>query len=349
MSMWKKIIVSGSQAELTAVTASSGILVGTSQQIGTSQANTILSGSFTGSFVGDGSALSGLVTNLFISASDDGNITTGSVSILNQSLILSASEGLNITVTDQTVTIAGEDASTTNKGVASFSDSYFVVNTGVVSISSSAITATQLNTSVAGTGLTGGGGSALTVVYGSGSGTAVQGNTTITLNGTANEIEITGTAAQALGLGPTYTIGLPDNVTVASTLTASTGSILGNLTVGGNLIINGDTTVVNTTNLLVEDRFILLNSGSVPGGDVQGGLIVDAGSSSGSAVFYSAAGAVNRWGFAENITSTATTATQTAYLAAVSNMQVAEHASAIATYQKVGNIKIDNGEIYIWA
>lgn len=53
MASWKKVIVSGSIAELAVVSASSGILVGTNQQIGTTQATTFLSGSFTGSFTGD--------------------------------------------------------------------------------------------------------------------------------------------------------------------------------------------------------------------------------------------------------------------------------------------------------
>jgi len=55
MATWKKIIVSGSQAHLAAVTASLGIVVGTSgpnQTIGTTQGTTQLTGSFTGSFTG---------------------------------------------------------------------------------------------------------------------------------------------------------------------------------------------------------------------------------------------------------------------------------------------------------
>jgi hypothetical protein len=52
MAEWKKVIVSGSQAELAAVSASIGLLVGTNQQITTNQATTFLTGSFTGSFKG---------------------------------------------------------------------------------------------------------------------------------------------------------------------------------------------------------------------------------------------------------------------------------------------------------
>jgi fibronectin-binding autotransporter adhesin len=60
MPTWKKIIVSGSQAHLAAVTASNGVLVGTNQQITTSPSTTFLSGSFSGSFFGNGSGLTGV-------------------------------------------------------------------------------------------------------------------------------------------------------------------------------------------------------------------------------------------------------------------------------------------------
>jgi hypothetical protein len=300
-------------------------------------------GSFTGSFRGDGSGLTGLGTNLVVTSSTGGVTQTGNIALVTQGLIVSGTNGINVTVNNQTLTISGSNATTTTTGVASFSPSFFTVTGGAVSVSASAITPTQLNTSVAGTGLSGGNGSALSVQYGSSAGTAVQGNTNITINGTTNEISITGTPAQTLGAAPSYTIGLPSAVTI------NTGSILGNLTVGGNLTVNGDTTVVNTTNLLIEDRFLLVNSGSALGGNAQGGIVVDSGAGTGAALFHTTEAAVNRWGFAESVASNATSATQTAYVAAVVDMQVPNQASAVATYQKVGNIKVDAGDIYIWA
>lgn len=58
MASWKKVIVSGSAAELLNITASAGLFntslnVGTNQQITTSPATTFLSGSFSGSFTGN--------------------------------------------------------------------------------------------------------------------------------------------------------------------------------------------------------------------------------------------------------------------------------------------------------
>jgi len=296
-------------------------------------------------FWGDGSNLTGVVSTLAVTGSDGASITTGTVNLKTQAITYSAGEGIDISVTDQTVSISGEDASTTNKGVASFSSTYFTTTGGAVSVSASAITETELNASVAGTGLSGGNGTALSVDYGSTSGTAVQGNTNITINGTSNEIEITGTAAQALGGGPSYTIGLPDNVTVTSTLTAGTGSFTGDVTIGGDLTVNGTTTTINTQNLLIEDKFILVASGSVSSTD--GGLIVDAGSGTGHALFYD--NDASRWGVNESVAHGAASAAPTAYTAQVVDMQVGAQAAAVATYSQMGNIKIDNGDIYIWA
>jgi hypothetical protein len=149
---------------------------------------------------------------------------------------------------------------------------------------------------------------------------------------------------QITATGQTVTFSLTDDITVGKLLTASTGSILGDLTVDGDLTVNGTTTTINTTNLLVEDRFILLNSGS--GVTPKGGIVIDEGAGSGSALFYTTANDADRWSLASNVSSTATTATPEAYVAAVVDVDGGQ--TATATYQKSGNIKIENGEIYIW-
>ena len=104
---------------------------------------------------------------------------------------------------------------------------------------------------------------------------------TLTIAGTPNEI-------QTSVSGQTITIGLPDDVIVgtslsaptirtniiqsqntgatAITITANDVQIADDLTVGGNLYVNGSTTQVNTTSLTVEDRTIELGvvDGSAP-------------------------------------------------------------------------------------
>ena len=70
MATWKKVIVSGSVAQLSDlsvdnnVTLTGSLNVGANQQITTSVNSTFLSGSFSGSFHGDGSDLTGIVSDL---------------------------------------------------------------------------------------------------------------------------------------------------------------------------------------------------------------------------------------------------------------------------------------------
>jgi hypothetical protein len=106
---------------------------------------------------------------------------------------------------------------------------------------------------------------------------------TLTVSGTTGEVETSVS-------GQTVTVGLPDTVnittlldvptveasnlkardgTTAITITDVTGAvgISSDLTVGGNLYVNGSTTQVNTTSLTVEDRTIDLGivNGDTPG------------------------------------------------------------------------------------
>jgi hypothetical protein len=116
----------------------------------------------------------------------------------------------------------------------------------------------------------------------SGGPSTVNTSQTFTISGTANEVSTSVS-------GQTITVGLPDSVTVttalttptvnatnlkandgttAITITNSTGAVATNsdLTVGGNLYVNGNTTQVNTAAITVEDRTIELGvvDGSAP-------------------------------------------------------------------------------------
>ena len=89
----------------------------------------------------------------------------------------------------------------------------------------------------------------------------------------ANLISGTGTAGQVAYFDTTGSIAGD----AGFTYTANTDT----LTVG-NLIVNGTTTTIDTTNLTVEDAFILVGSGQ--GGTIDGGIVVATGAVSGSEV-----------------------------------------------------------------
>ena len=97
----------------------------------------------------------------------------------------------------------------------------------------------------------------LDVAGDSGTGAIDLDSQSLTVAGTANEIE---TSAS----GQTITVGLPDNVTVGGNLTVdgnlisddittATLTTSGNLTVTGNLSVNGTTTTVNSTTVNIAD------------------------------------------------------------------------------------------------
>jgi len=72
------------------------------------------------------------LANPFITLTDESS-TTGRV-FLEENLEFLAGEGVNTTVDNNTIRISGEDASTSNKGVASFTSDNFAVSSGDVSI-----------------------------------------------------------------------------------------------------------------------------------------------------------------------------------------------------------------------
>ena len=131
MATWKKVIVSGSQAELAAVTSSLGVLVGTNQSITTTQAGTFLTGSFNGSFKGDGSNLTGVTATAIFPTSQVSNITS------TDKFFVSQSSNQYITYGDLLTDLAG-----TNLAVES-SDSLTLASTitGITSITATSITA----------------------------------------------------------------------------------------------------------------------------------------------------------------------------------------------------------------
>ena len=91
----------------------------------------VASGSFSGSFQGDGSNLTGIATSLGTS----GNTGTGNIDLLTQALAVTGTGAISSAASAQGIAISAADASAANKGVASFASSNFTVTTGDVALS----------------------------------------------------------------------------------------------------------------------------------------------------------------------------------------------------------------------
>jgi hypothetical protein len=143
MATWKKVIVSGSAAEL------SQLNVGANQQITTTQATTFLTGSFTGSFTGNGAGLTGVTATAIFPTTAITNVISTDKFFISQSTgqeyitygnLLTDLAGTNLAVegTDS-LTLASQIAVT---GVtASFTGSLTGALTGTASYATNALNA----------------------------------------------------------------------------------------------------------------------------------------------------------------------------------------------------------------
>lgn len=240
MATWKKVIVSGSNAELNSLN------VQPNQQISGSAAHTFLSGSFSGSFQGDGSGLTGLATTLRVT----GSAGSGSVYLLDQAISIlgtnnqidttavSSSAGTAVTLSLPNNLVVPSNLYVTNNLAVTGSATFLGGITG--SISGSAILP-PLTNSTGISALSYNGSSAATVSV---SGAAALTSDYIT--------KWTGTAFANSNISDNGSL-----VTVAVNTTFND-----NVTVQGNLVVNGTASFINTEELLVKDKFTIFNSGS---------------------------------------------------------------------------------------
>ena len=132
MAEWKKVIVSGSAAVL------SQLNVGTNQQITTSQSTTFLTGSFTGSFFGNGSAFTGLAASAGTVSSSI--LAAGSVQGSTTLTTNSVSSG------DITATGLGSAGTPTFAGLTITNGNIAINNTTSTALTTTGTTAAVFNT-----------------------------------------------------------------------------------------------------------------------------------------------------------------------------------------------------------
>jgi hypothetical protein len=367
MATWKKVIVSGSNAELNKLN------VDANQQISSSVSQTFLSGSFSGSFEGSlKSSLTNLsqpnvvgydlATGLFyyqgtgsFTAATASYVTGsgvygpyGSNSILSASYAVTAGYAANVPDTAsyalQALTASYSNTSTTAQTASyvlnAISSSYstYAASAGTANTASYVLNAVSASYAT----------SALSSSYASNATTAA----TASFIGGAITNNTNNYILTATGNG---------NINGESNLTfdGSTLSVTGNATISGDLTVAGTASFSNQTSLLIADRFILLASGSNTLTDA--GIIAAAGGLSGSAWYLEAGsagstGLYGRWAVAYNLHASSSTAIADEYaVTAKLSAASAPNDTVPPTWGSGSNgggniwIKQDTGDIYIWA
>ena len=230
MAEWKKVIVSGSAAVL------SQLNVGTNQQITTSQSTTFLTGSFTGSFKGDGTNLTGVTATAVFPNTQ--------LTPLTSATQLFANDGSNKYVT------AGQVTASAYAGV---SGDITISAAGVATIGSSKVTsamivdativggdiasATVANSNLVNSSITIG---STSTALGATS-TTLAGLTSVTSTNFVGNLTGSATSASFASTAPySGLIGTPAGIVSGSTLAAGSGQ--GSTTLTTNGVSSGDVT-----------------------------------------------------------------------------------------------------------
>ena len=316
-------IYDGAEARTFAVQASGSTLTVGSTGVAVNAAGitaTELNSSVAGNGLsgGAGTALSVNVDDTSIEINTDAlRVKAGGVS--NAMLVNSGSIiGSTPVALGATVTTVNGLTLTSAVGSGSFSGSFQgngASITGVVS-SSYALTASYAEN----------GNATLAFSGSTGVGTINLASQTLSIVGTANEIE-------TVAGSQTLTIGLPNDVTIGQ-----------DLIVSRNLTVLGTASFQNTTNLDVADRFILLASGSNTTGD--GGIVVQQGVQGFGETFAYDAN-TTRWAVTGSFDGSQATFVPEAFMAAVIEGAASDPTAVVAKLTKKGNIFVAADET-IW-
>lgn len=191
-----------------------------------------------------------------------GEAGSGSVSLLDSSLSFQAGEGIDITAANNTLTIAGELASDTNLGIASFNATDFTVSSGAVTANPIYLGTTRLDLGETDSDLAG-------------------------LNSLeVGDIRITSNVISTQGTNNVLVID-------PSPVGDSSGGFAGQLVVRGDLVVQGTTTTVNSTTVSINDKNLVLADSAADAAAADGGGITLNGAN--ATITYDAG--TDRWDF----------------------------------------------------
>ena len=338
MANWKKVIVSGSNAELLTVTASffkgdgsalTGVVAASANAL-TAGSGLSAAGTYDGSAartftVNSGSLLPYFSSSIFGTVTGDITINSAGVSAIGATKVTNAMLAGSIAndkLTNSTITIGSTSTalgatSTTIAGLTSVTSTTFV---GALTGNASTVTtnadltgdvtstgnATTLAT-VASAGTTGGS-TAIPVITINAKGLTT-GITTAAVVAPAGTLT-GGTLASNVLASSLTSVGTLAGLTATGTAALATLTVSGDATVTGNLSVAGTASFTNTDNLNIKDKFILINSGSAALAD-SGWVTQYNAAGSGSAFYLEAAsaGTYGRFAVAYDVIGTSTSLT----------------------------------------
>ena len=222
-------------------------------------------------------------SKLFIGKQTDGGGTVESFHISSLA-DLSVGEGLDISLgsgnTDNAATLSAEDATSSNKGVASFHTDNFSVSSGAVTIKDLGVATAELaNDAVTGAKIAD---NAIDSEH-------IAADSIDAEHYAAGSVDATALAANSVDSselvnGSIDTAHIADDQVTADKIVdnialAGNCSTVGNFTVGGNFVVSGDTTTLNTSTLSVEDLNITCASGAANSAAADGAGLTVAGAS----------------------------------------------------------------------